>query len=75
MRNIYEVLRQKEEDCARVQNEIEALKLVAPLLVEEQPKPVASVEDAPAHVSQSTGTDGPTFSSLGHESRLWKRNK
>jgi hypothetical protein len=35
MRNANEVLRQKEADLARVRNEIEALKMIAPLLAED----------------------------------------
>jgi hypothetical protein len=34
MRNLHEVLRQKEMDLARVRREIEALRFVAPLLFE-----------------------------------------
>jgi hypothetical protein len=36
MKNVYDVLRQKEADRARVQAEIDALRLVAPLLDEEE---------------------------------------
>lgn len=32
MRNIHKVLQQKEEDLERVRQEVEALRLVAPLL-------------------------------------------
>jgi hypothetical protein len=34
MRNLHEVLRQKEMDLARVRQEVEALRSVAPLLFE-----------------------------------------
>jgi hypothetical protein len=33
MRNIYEVLRQKELDVSRLQKEVEALRVAAPLLL------------------------------------------
>jgi hypothetical protein len=36
MRDVTEVLRMKEEEIARVKKEVEALKLVATLLGEEQ---------------------------------------
>lgn len=36
MRNIHEVLQQKEEDLERVRQEVEALRLVAPLLASEE---------------------------------------
>ena len=78
MKDIYEVLRQKEEDSVRLKSEIDALKLVIPLLVDQQPKPpkqVEAVEEVPSHASRSTGTDGPTFSSLGRDSSFWKRNR
>ena len=35
MRNIYEVLRQKEADIDRLKQELQALRVVAPLLEEE----------------------------------------
>ena len=35
MRNIYEVLRQKETEIERLKRELQALRIVAPLLEEE----------------------------------------
>lgn len=35
MKNVYEVLRQKELELARLEKEVEALRVVAPLLSEE----------------------------------------
>jgi hypothetical protein len=35
MKNIYEVLRQKELELARLEKEVEALRIAAPLLSEE----------------------------------------
>jgi len=35
MKNVYEVLRQKEQELARLEKEVEALRVVAPLLSEE----------------------------------------
>jgi hypothetical protein len=35
VRNIHEVLKQKEADCARLRHEIEALRVVVPLLDEQ----------------------------------------
>jgi len=37
MKNIYEVLRQKETEIDRLKKEIQALRVVAPLLEEELP--------------------------------------
>jgi len=44
MKNIYEVLREKEMDLARLRTEVDALRLVAPLL---------------ADVGTAPGDDGP----------------
>ena len=35
MKNIFEVLREKEIDLARVRTEVEALRFVAPLLIDQ----------------------------------------
>ncbi len=39
MKNIYEVLRQKEQEIRRLEKEIEALRTVLPLLAEESDAP------------------------------------
>ena len=36
MKNVYEVLRQKEMELTRLEKEVEALRLVAPLLSDEK---------------------------------------
>jgi hypothetical protein len=73
LKDFNNVLQQKETDLARVQREIKALKLVISLL-EEQPMPQAQDDASPA--PQSTGTEGPIFSSLSRsESSFWKRKK
>jgi hypothetical protein len=38
MKNVYEVLRQKELELARLEKEVEALRVVAPLLSSEEGK-------------------------------------
>ena len=77
MKNVYELLRQKEMHCARLRNEIEALRVVIPLLAEEQPEPGAQEQEDESFLTQeSTGTDGPTPSSVGRMvSRIWKRRR
>jgi hypothetical protein len=40
MKNVYEVLRQKELELARLEKEVEALRLVAPLLSDESKEPI-----------------------------------
>jgi hypothetical protein len=39
MKNIYEVLREKELDLARLRTEVEALRFVAPLLADQSGDP------------------------------------
>ncbi len=43
MRNIHEVLQQKEEDLERVRQEVEALRLVAPLIAGKAAAPVTPI--------------------------------
>lgn len=81
MKDIHEVLREKEMDCARVQKEIDALRLVIPLM-ESEPLAEAEArkqpESAPAEPLESessTGTEGPIFSSVKSESSFWKRRR
>ena len=53
MKNVYEVLRQKEMELTRLEQEVEALRLVAPLLSEEKEmqsdmaKPLATAVNGP----------------------------
>jgi hypothetical protein len=74
MKNIYEILQQKELDCARLENEIQALRVAIPLLAEEHPEPLAQEhENESSLTEESTGTDGSTPSSDGAMlSRFWK---
>jgi hypothetical protein len=46
MKNVYEVLRQKEMELTRLEKEVEALRLVAPLLSDE--KEILSSDMKPA---------------------------
>jgi len=50
MKNIFEVLRNKEMDLVRLRTEVDALRIVAPLLaaVEEEDEPVADMAWTPA---------------------------
>jgi hypothetical protein len=58
MRSIYEVLRQKEADVERLKKELQALRVVAPLLEEEL---LAEVQAAPSPV-RSYATARPAAS-------------
>jgi len=44
MRNVYEVLRTKELDLRRVRIEVEALRLIAPLLAEREEHVIRETE-------------------------------
>lgn len=46
MKNVYEVLRQKEMELTRLEKEVEALRLVAPLLSEEKESIADTVKSA-----------------------------
>jgi hypothetical protein len=56
MKNVYEVLRQKELELTRLEKEVEALRVAAPLLSEEQekiaeaPKPTLTAAPTPQPV-------------------------
>jgi len=54
MKNVYEVLRQKEMELTRLEKEVEALRLVAPLLSEEK----ESISDMPKP-ALATAVNGP----------------
>jgi hypothetical protein len=54
MKNVYEVLRQKEMELTRLEKEVEALRLVAPLLSEEK----ESLSDLPKP-ALATAVNGP----------------
>jgi len=53
MKNVYEVLRQKEMELTRLEKEVEALRVVAPLLSEEK-ESISEVKPALA-----TAVNGP----------------
>ena len=47
MKNVYEVLRQKELELAKLEKEVEALRVAAPLLSEESPSSVDNGNSKP----------------------------
>jgi len=52
MRNVYEVLREKEQLLETTQKEVQALRLVAPLLADPpqaQPRAVGSIPSVPSN--------------------------
>ncbi len=55
MKNVYEVLRQKEMELTRLEKEVEALRLVAPLLSEELKESASEI----AKPALATAVNGP----------------
>ncbi len=54
MKNVYEVLRQKELEVSRLEKEVDALRVAAPLLSEE-----GEAEDGNPSTLQSAVNEGP----------------
>jgi prefoldin subunit 5 len=71
MKDIYEVIRQKEADLQRIQHEIEALRLSAKLL-EEAGRPAAST---PVQVFSAASGAKPQTSTQPSSSNAWATAK
>jgi len=54
MKNVYEVLRQKELELSRLEKEVEALRVAAPLLSEDK-EGSSSSDNKPTLTGSSTG--------------------
>ena len=54
MKNVYEVLRQKEVELARLEKEVEALRVVAPLLSPDEAKELGGDGPKPTLATQTT---------------------
>ena len=54
MKNVYEVLRQKELELARLEKEVEALRVAAPLLSDDKEGVSEAVSNKPA-LANATG--------------------
>jgi hypothetical protein len=75
MKNVYQILEQKEADLNRVRRELESLQVVASLLSDEEPaKKPTSAEKAPLDEdSEATGTKGLFSSVASTRSGFWTR--
>jgi hypothetical protein len=70
MKNVYEVLRQKELELARLEKEVEALRVAAPLLSDEKeagmeasgnkPTLASPPAQAPIRIPQPAAVNAPT---------------
>jgi hypothetical protein len=69
MRDIQELLAEKETELERVQKEVEVLRAVIPLLADDIQEP--GPDDNPVSSSQATGTDGPSSSGANSKLRFW----
>ena len=79
MKNVYEVLRQKELEMARLEKEVEALRVAAPLLSDDKDlaadastsKPTlaasSSAPQQPIRIPQPAVNQGPTARAAGWE--------
>ena len=54
MKNVYEVLRQKELELARLEKEVEALRVAAPLLSDDKESLVEATNNKPTLATGST---------------------
>jgi hypothetical protein len=55
MKNVYEVLRQKELELARLEKEVEALRVAAPLLSDDKESLIEATNNKPT-LASSTST-------------------
>jgi hypothetical protein len=76
VKDVRDVLRQKEADCTRLHGEIEALQLVIPLLTDDHYQSEWKAGSFSELELQDTGTAGPFFALIGEsESNLWHTTK
>jgi hypothetical protein len=70
MKNIYEVLRQKEADIERIKKELQALRVVAPLL-EEELLPDMQVAPPPVRTYPTPQTKPTTVAAAADNKPIW----
>jgi hypothetical protein len=59
MKNVYEVLRQKELELARLEKEVEALRVAAPLLSDDNKESMAEAPSNKPTLASSTPAQQP----------------
>ena len=74
MKNVYEVLRQKEADRQRIESEIEALRIVIPLLDENSNQSVSDSGNRAPDSSADTRNSAETINNIDKASggSWWK---
>jgi len=72
MKNIYDVMRQKELEIERLKKEIEALRVVAPMLEDREPAPMAaSTPTAKPYSSTQQNSEPVIAADTGKAARVW----
>jgi len=59
MKNVYEVLRQKELELARLEKEVEALRVAAPLLSDDKAEPAMETAASKPTLAAATVAQAP----------------
>ena len=72
MKNIYDVMRQKELEIERLKKEIEALRVVAPMLEEkEAAREIVSPSPAKTYSSTQQNSEPVIAAETGEAARVW----
>jgi len=72
MKNIYDVMRQKELEIERLKKEIEALRVVAPMLEDkETAREIASPAPAKAYSATQQNNEAVIPTEPGKVARVW----
>jgi hypothetical protein len=72
MKNIYDVMRQKELEIERLKKEIDALRVVAPMLEDKEPtREMASSSPAKTYSSVQQGNEPVIAADTGKGARVW----
>jgi hypothetical protein len=70
MKNIYDVLRQKEQEIERLKKEIEALRVVAPMLMDEKEQATASASTK-SYTAAQTNAEPVIVGESAKSARVW----
>ena len=70
MKNIYDVMRQKELEIERLKKEIEALRVVAPMLEDKEPTMATSSPGKPYSSAQQSN-EPVIAAETGKAARVW----
>jgi len=72
MKNIYDVMRQKELEIERLKKEIEALRVVAPMLEDKEPaREIASPAPAKTYSATQQSSEPVIATETGKAARVW----